>query len=108
MFIEIWEYYEIHHTIPRKLMYYGNYTFENGLKLVSEEKWIRRKDLQGIRFRVLGMPLPGFITMTPMLGNDDQFEMTAGMFLDFWHNLQVLFVDLLYLLYPCYIYFQNL
>ena len=87
LFIGMWDHYEIHHTIPRKLLHYGNYTFENGLKLVSEEKWIRRKDLQGVSFRVLGMPLPGYMTMTPI--HDDQFEMTAGMFPDFWHNLQV-------------------
>ena len=97
MFIGIWEHYEIHQTIPRKLIHYGNYTFENGLKLVSEEKWIRRKDLQGISFRVLSMPLPGFMAMTPILGDDGQFKMTGGMFPDFWHNLQVfciLFMDL--------------
>ena len=53
IFIELWEHYEIHHTIPRKLLHYGNWMIQNGLKLVTEEKWTRRKDLNGINFRVL-------------------------------------------------------
>ena len=101
MFIGIWEHYEIHQTMPRKLIHYGNYTFENGLKLVSEEKWIRRNDLQGISFRVLSMPLPGFMAMTPILGDDGQFKMTGGMFPDFWHNLQVFVLYTIYGLTIC-------
>ena len=85
-FIELWEHYEIHHTISRKLLTYGNWTFQNGLNLVSEEKWIRRKDLQGVSFRVLSMPLTPFAILTPI--NEDEYELT-GMFSEFWHNLQV-------------------
>ena len=86
-FIELWEHYEIHHTIPRKLLHYGNWTIQNdGLKLVTEEKWTRRKDLHGISFRILSLPHPGVSTMTPI--NEDLFEFT-GMMPDIWHNIQV-------------------
>ena len=86
-FIELWEHYEIHHTIPRKLLHYGNWTIQNdGLKLVTEEKWTRRKDLHGISFRILSLPIPSLNTMTPI--NEDLFEFT-GMMPDIWHNIQV-------------------
>ena len=87
IFIELWEHYEIHHTIPRKLLHYGNWTIQNdGLKLVTEEKWTRRKDLHGINFRILSLPIGDLIVMTPI--DDELFEF-AGMMADIWHNLQV-------------------
>lgn len=86
LFIELWEHYEIHSTIPRKMLHYGNWMSQNGLNIVSEEKWIRRKDLQGVSFRVLSMPLVPFTILTPI--NEDEYELT-GMFSEFWHNLQV-------------------
>ena len=87
VFIELWEHYEIHHTIPRKLFHYGNWTTQNdGLKLVTEEKWTRRKDLNGINFKILSLPIASLIIMAPI--RDDLFEFT-GMLTDIWHNLQV-------------------
>ena len=87
IFIELWEHYEIHHTIPRKLLHYGNWTIQNdGLKLVTEEKWTRRKDLHGISFRILTLPVYPLHDTTPL--HDDLYEFT-GMFPDIWHNLQV-------------------
>ena len=44
--IDIWEMYEIHPSMPRKLLYYGNYTLQDGLNINSLSKWIRRKDLE--------------------------------------------------------------
>ena len=36
--IDIWEFYEIHPTRPRKLDYYGSWTSRNGLNITNEEK----------------------------------------------------------------------
>ena len=44
--IDIWEFYEIHPTRPRKLDYYGSWTSRNGLNITNEEKWDRRNDLE--------------------------------------------------------------
>ena len=43
--ISIWEYYEIHPSIPRKLLEYGQWT-SGGLSLNKEAKWNRRRDLE--------------------------------------------------------------
>ena len=85
IFIELWEHYEIHHTIPRKLLHYGNWMIQNGLKLVTEEKWTRRKDLNGINFRVLSLPF--LLELKPI--SEDLFEFGKGMTPDIFHNLQV-------------------
>ena len=69
MSIELWEHYQIHEKIPKKLVRYGSWTdaaTNQGLNLVSEEKWIRRRDLQGVHFRILSMPWSRYITMNPI------------------------------------------
>ena len=43
--ISIWEFYEIHPSIPRKLLEYGQWT-SGGLSLNKEKKWNRRRDLE--------------------------------------------------------------
>ena len=93
MSIELWEHYQIHEKIPKKLAKYGSWTdaTNQGLNLVSEEKWIRRRDLQGVHFRILSMPWGRYITMNPISGNGnggDTFEM-GGMYAEFWFSLQV-------------------
>ena len=93
MSIELWEHYQIHEKIPKKLVRYGSWTgaANQGLNLVSEEKWIRRRDLQGVHFRILSMPWGRYITMNPISGygnGDDTFEM-GGMYAEFWFSLQV-------------------
>ena len=59
---------------------------QNGLKLITEEKWTRRKDLNGVNFRILTLPVYPLHDTTPL--HDDLYEFT-GMFPDIWHNLQV-------------------
>ena len=44
--IDIWEFYEIHPTRPRKLDYYGSWTSRSGLNITNEDKWDRRNDLE--------------------------------------------------------------
>ena len=88
IFIKLWEHYEIHHTIPRTLLHYGNWTKiqNDGLKLVTEEKWTRRKDLHGVNFRIVSMPISSINIMTPI--NEELYEFT-GMMPDTFHNIQV-------------------
>ena len=45
-FISIWEMYKIHHTMPSKVMQYGNWSTKNGIMVMETNKWIRRKNLQ--------------------------------------------------------------
>ena len=98
--IELWEHYQIHETIPKILVRYGNWRSKDasainqitGLNLVSEEKWIRRRDLQGVHFRILSNPWGFYTTMDLIIGDDDgnTFEM-GGMYAEFWFSLQVSF-----------------
>ena len=41
-----WECYQIHPTMPMKIVPYGTWSKQNGLSMNSNEKWIRRKDLE--------------------------------------------------------------
>ena len=43
-----WECYQIHPTMPMKIVPYGTWSKKNGLSINSDEKWIRRKDLEVI------------------------------------------------------------
>ena len=42
----IWEFYEIHETRPKKILYYGNWHLKEGLSITNEDKWVRRKNLE--------------------------------------------------------------
>ena len=44
--VDIWEFYEIHPTRPKKLNYYGSWESKNGLNIPNEDKWDRRKNLE--------------------------------------------------------------
>ena len=87
--IDLWEHYEIHQEIPRKLLSYGHWTPNQGLDLVSEMKWMRRKNLQGINFRILSVFTPGISSLEPISGSSDTFTMDDCLLGDIWFNLQV-------------------
>lgn len=44
--ITIWEYYEIHKTVPRKFQFYGTWSLFGGLSVTKIDKWTRRQNLQ--------------------------------------------------------------
>ena len=48
--LKIWEFYEIHPSMPRKIIPYGNWTVNEGLKLSKDDKWIRRRNLEVILY----------------------------------------------------------
>ena len=44
--IQMWEYYEIHPSIPRKVLSFGVWTSTGGLKEPQESKFERRKNFE--------------------------------------------------------------
>ena len=87
--IDIFEHYEIHQTIPRKLLKYGHWTQNQGMDLVNEmNKWMRRKNLQGMNFRILSVDTPGIMSLEPISGSSDTYTMN-GLLGEIWFNLQV-------------------
>ena len=44
--ITIWECYQIHSTKAKKIVFYGTWNIKDGLSISSEDKWVRRKDLE--------------------------------------------------------------
>ena len=48
--IEIFEFYEIHPSKPRKLMPFGTWSKSQGLNLTTVGKWTRRANLEVITF----------------------------------------------------------
>ena len=87
--IDLWEHYEIHHEIPRKLLSYGHWTPNQGLDLVSEVKWMRRTNLEGINFRIVSLPTPGITTLEPISEGSDIYTMGECLIGEIWFNLQV-------------------
>ena len=88
--IDIFEHYEIHQTIPRKLLKYGHWTLHQGMDLVNEmNKWMRRKNLQGINFRILSVDTPGISSLEPISGSSDTYTMDECLLGEIWFNLQV-------------------
>ena len=47
--IQIWEMYRIHVSQPVKVVYFGHWHHEEGLKVSNQQKYIRRQDLQVLR-----------------------------------------------------------
>ena len=44
--INIWELYQLHHSIPKRNLIYGNWSVGSGLRHTSIEKWVRRGDFE--------------------------------------------------------------
>ena len=44
--INIWEFYKVQPSLPKKFLYYGNWSIESGLECSNIDKWTRRKNLQ--------------------------------------------------------------
>ena len=88
--LRIWEFYEIHSSRPRKILEYGRWNKLEGLSLVPETKWVRRKDLEGINLRALTLKYPPYVTrLTPINEAGDEYKF-EGLVADFFHNLQTI------------------
>ena len=55
--VTIWEYYEVHKTKPRKFQFYCSWNKVNGLGCNKDNKWIRRKNLEGVKFAFKEIPV---------------------------------------------------
>lgn len=89
--IDIWEAYKIHKDYDISLIYYGNYTTELGLTVQREEKWSRRRDLQGVKFKCVTLESRPYITqMDPVPNQPEEYTM-EGMFAEVFIALQVLY-----------------
>ena len=44
--VTIWEYYDIHPTVNRKMLRYGTWSMEFGLETSNATKWVRRSDFE--------------------------------------------------------------
>ena len=51
--VKIWEFYEIHPTMPRKLLSYGFWSNGERLVIPKPSKWARRGDLEVVLFYIL-------------------------------------------------------
>ena len=44
--VTIWEYYEVHPTVDRKMLKYGTWRLKEGLETSNTTKWVRRSDFE--------------------------------------------------------------
>ena len=86
--MKILEFYEIHFSRPRKMFDYGIWNKIDGLSLVPNTKWVRRRDLEGINLRTLTLKYAPYITeLIPINKAGDEYEF-EGLAADFFYNLQ--------------------
>ena len=90
----MWDHYEIHTTVPRQLLTYGQWNNLEGLKIFDgqKSKWFRRRDMQGAHLRIVSLPWAPYTIMNQINGTGDVYEM-AGFFAEIWHNLQVIKIN---------------
>ena len=89
-FLQVNELYKIRPEADFELIIlpYGNYSSETGLVLNPYEKWVRRRDLQGVSLKTVALvDAPYIKTMTPVEGQPGFFHMD-GMFADVYFCLQ--------------------
>ena len=51
--VKVWEFYQIHSTMPRKLLSYGFWSKGEGLVIPKPSKWARRGDLEVVLFYII-------------------------------------------------------
>ena len=88
--IELFEAYKIHQDFPIEILYNGEWLHKNSTLSVDEtEKWVRRRDLNGVTFQCNTLPSMPYVTkMEPIVGKNGEFEM-EGMFAEVFFALQV-------------------
>ena len=84
--IELYEVYRIHDDFDIKVMPYGFWTMENGMSLPPKGKWIRRRDMEGAKIKVVTELQKPYITeMIPT--SSGMFEV-KGMYAETFFALQ--------------------
>ena len=86
--IEIQELYKIRSSFDLITLPFGNYTAESGLILNPNEKWSRRRNLQGVLLKVTTLEsYPYISSMIPVQGKPGFYQMN-GMFAEVFFALQ--------------------
>ena len=85
--IEIYEAYRIHEDFDITVNLFGSWSIDKGLTSPIYGKWIRRKNMQGAKLKVMTTLLPPYITEMIPTGSPGEFEM-EGMYADVFFALQ--------------------
>ena len=85
--IELYEAYRIHEDFGITVKPYGSWSIDNGLTLPMHNKWIRRKDMQGAKLKVMNEVYPPYVNEMIPTGIPGEFTM-KGMYADLFHALQ--------------------
>ena len=107
--VELFEFYEIHATVPRQILPYGSWTSAIGLLLTDKDKWNRRRNLQvmfknsetesvisdstcsiqGMTFKALSILTAPYITRLELVPGSNEFYEMEGLFAEIFFGLQV-------------------
>ena len=85
--IELFEVYRIHDDFGITVKPYGSWTADNGLTSPMYGKWIRRKNMQGAKLKVVTELQKPYITEMIPTGSPGEFEM-KGMYAEVFLALQ--------------------
>ena len=85
--IELFEVYRIHDDFGITVKPYGSWTADNGLTSPMYGKWIRRKNMQGAKLKVVTELQKPYITEMIPTGSPGEFEM-KGMYAEVFFALQ--------------------
>ena len=88
--VVFFETYRLQDELPSKFQYYAKWLEGvNKLEILTTNKWFRRKDLTGVRFKCNAIPGPLYVQrMIPNLGATGQYHL-EGFFSDVFATLQV-------------------
>ena len=86
----IFETYRLQDELPSKLNYYAKWSHEGkNLDILNTNKWVRRRDLTGVKFKCNAMPLGPYIKkMIPKSKLSGEYQV-EGSFSDVFNTLQV-------------------
>ena len=85
--IEIYEVYRIHDDFDITVNSFGSWSIDKGLISPIYGKWIRRKNMQGAKLKVMTNFAPPYITKMIPTGSPGEFEM-EGMYAEVFFALQ--------------------
>ena len=86
--ITLWEMYRKHENFPLSVVSTGNWSQVTTVVLSEDEKWIRRRNLTGVVFRIATLESMPYITrMDPIKGKEGFYTM-QGMFAEVFFALQ--------------------
>ena len=88
--IELYEVYRIHEDFDITVKPYGSWSNDTGLTLPMYNKWIRRKDMQGAKLKVMLKEYPPYINEMIPTDTPGEFTMNpgGGMYVDLFFALQ--------------------